>query len=666
MALQNKLFTSNTIPESGQVSKIRSNREYLLTESTEYDLNTYLNFGTFSSFNDVFKEYYTKDKNGHYNLDGNDARNKNIIGTPGVRSIFNRAGAVLVGTNTGKMPTYDDILNNPSEIRISNNVPLMDSPETRAKIKASSGCSIKELVQASSMGVLGRAIYSYADFMYCKHLGKVPNNHLITLRRFPIPVGDFISTVGSGSSRVKEGRNNGPQQIGCMVNWLGVSGNEMQNILKYNYKMPFREEKADFWEVNGSADSGSNRLLNGVAAVFDDKYREQYISGYGGSDLSPFNAFIGQFYGSKSGPFETGRYSTSDFNYMDSNKVYGPVDRVKSTYMRDSSGLSFEQSITLVFEYELRSYNGINGRQAMLDLISNILNVTYSTGDFWGGGYKGAGMHQNSLYSNMKIFKVKGGVSDFIDAFAQDLSSIGDATKNALGGKSIFELAKSILNQLGGMILGGMLNKLGRPAKLFANSLLSEQPVGFWHVMIGNPHHPIMSMGNMILTDTSIEHYGPLGLDDFPTNLKVTCTLTRGKPRDIREIEKMYMSGNDRIYHGMGPKVFDMYKASQEYQKNRSNKTFETYSYSDSNGGELITGQSNVNNGNSKSAKISELTGMNEGDLKGINNILRKYFGETDAYSIYVASAEQEYGSQKRKKQGSSETSLRQSKQTKY
>ena len=26
----------------------------------------------------------------------------------------------------------------------------------------------------------------------------------------------------------------------------------------------------------------------------------------------------------------------------------------------------------LVFEYELRAYNGINGRQAMLDLISNI------------------------------------------------------------------------------------------------------------------------------------------------------------------------------------------------------------------------------------------------------------------------------------------------------
>lgn len=656
MALQNKLFQSNAIPETGQYSKIRSNREYLLTENTEYDLNTYLNFGSFSSFNDVFEEHFEKDKNDHYK------RTDVKIGTPGVRSLFNRAGAVLVGSSDGQIPNREQLITNASEMRISNNVPLIDTPETRAKIKRNSGCSIKELVQASSMGVLGRAIYSYADFMYCKHLGKIPNNHLITLRRFPVPVGDFISTVGEGQTRLNAGGNNGPQQIGCMVTWMGTPGNEMANLLKYEYSMPYTEKEAGFESITGGgADSGGNSLLDGMAAIFDDKYRQQYMSGHGGQDLSVFNKYIGKFYKTNGNVdvFATGRYGADDFNFQDDNKVYGPVDRVKSTYMRSDKGLSFNQNITIVFEYELRSYNGINGRQAMLDLISNILNVTYSTGDFWGGGYRGAGMHQNSIYSNMKIFKAKGGVSDFIDAFAQDLSTIGDATKSALNGKSIWELSKSILNQLGGMILGGMLNKLGRPAKLYANSLLSEQPVGFWHVMIGNPHHPIMSMGNMILTNTTVEHYGPLGLDDFPTNLKVTCTLTRGKPRDIREIEKLYMHGNDRIYHGMGPKVFDMYKAAQEYQGGQSK--FKTYSYSGTNGGELTTGQSNVNG-----RDLTEVTGMSEGDLKNINNILRKYFGETDSYSIYVAAAEQEYGSQKRKKTGDDETGLKQSKPTQY
>lgn len=642
MALQDKLFTNNTIPENNYVSKVRTNREYLLSKQTAYDLNTYINFGAFASFNDVFKESYTKEGR-HWK------RDNASIGTPGVRSIFNRAGAVLVGSSSGDIPDQKTLINTPSEIRIANNVPLIDTPETRKKIKQSSGCSIKELVQASSMGVLGRAIYSYADFMYCKHLGKVPNNYLITLRRFPVPVGDFITTAGDGVSRLNEGKNRGPQQIGCMVNWIGVSGNEMQSILKYDVNMPFRSVDAKWNDIDGGMADSNGGYLNSIAAVFDDKYREQFMSGHGGKDIE---FFIGKFYGS-SGVYDVSR----DFERQDENKIYGPIDRVKSTYMRDDTGLKFEQNFTLVFEYELRSYNGINGRQAMLDLISNILNVTYSTGDFWGGGYKGVGMHQNSIYSNMQIFKAKGGVSDFIDKFSQDLSNIGDAVSSKLNGQSILSLGASMLSQLGGMILGGMLNKLGRPAKTYANSLLSEQPVGFWHVMIGNPHHPIMSMGNMILKNTTIEHYGPLGLDDFPTNLKVTCTLERGKPRDIREIEKLYMAGNDRIYHGMGPKVFDMYKSAQEYQ-GKSN--FETYSYS-TQGSETPTGKAKVNG-----RDLTEVTGMSESDLKNIGGILKKYFGETDAYSIYVASAEQEYGSQKRKKEGDNETGFKESKQTQY
>ena len=644
MALQNKLFTNNTIPENNQVSKIRYNREYLLSQNTAYDLNTYINFGSFTSFNDVFADEFEQ-KGKHW------VRKAGKLGTPGVRSIFNRAGAVLLGSSDGKLLNGEEIINNPSENRIYSNTPLMDSPETRKKIRQNSGCSIKELVQASSTGVLGRATYSYSDFMYCKHLGKVPNNYLITLRRFPVPAGDAITGYGVGKSRVTEGANNTAQSIGCLVNWIGVSGNDMANILKYDVSMPYEEKTANWNDVQGADADSQTGYLNSIAAVFDDTYRQQFMSGHGGANIT---GYFGKFFGiNTNGPYSI----QNDFEFKDDNKVYGPIDRVKSTYMRSEAGLRFDQNITLVFEYELRSYNGINGRQAMLDLLSNILNVTYSTGDFWGGGYKGAGMHQNSIFSNMKIFKAKGGVSDFIDAFAQDLSTIGGAVNQSIGGKSFLELGKQILNQLGGMILGGLLNKLGRPAKLYANSLLSEQPVGLWHVMIGNPNHPILSMGNMVLTNTSIEHYGPLGLDDFPTNLKVTCTLTRGKPRDIREIEKMYMGGNERIYHGMGPKIFDMYKASQEYQ---GNSKFETYNYS-STGGELSTGKSNVSGRN-----LSEITGMSEGDLKNINGILKKYFGETDAYSIYVAAAEQEYGSQKRKKTGENETGFKQSQQTKY
>ena len=76
-------------------------------------------------------------------------------------------------------------------------------------------------------------------------------------------------------------------------------------------------------------------------------------------------------------------------------------------------------------------------------------------------------------------------------------------------------------------------------------------------------------MGNMILLKTEIKHSGPLGLDDFPTNLTVTCDFDRGKPRDQYGVEAIYMNGNDRIYHGMSDKIFDAYKAAEIYKKGK-------------------------------------------------------------------------------------------------
>lgn len=632
MATQNKLFATGVIPDNSQVSKMRRDREYLLSSEVAYELNTYLNFGIFKTFNDVYSHKYDTET-------GKQIQDNEGPGTPGVRSIFNKSGAVLVGTSTGSV-TKDDVISNASEFRIANNVPLMDSPSNRHKIKENSGCTIRELVQASSEGILGRGIYAYSDFMYCKHLGKISNNYLITLRRFPAPVGDFVSSMGVGKTRINEGKNLFSQQIGCLVTWMGTPGNEMSNLLKYSFNMPFKEMSAGWNSLDG-ADADSQRgVLNSIAAAFDPTYRKQFMTGHGGAQFQPAEKYFGKFF-KADGPYNVAQEN----NWVDQNKVYGPIDRVKKTYMRSEDGIDFEQNFTVVFDYELRSYNGINGRQAMLDLLSNILNVTYTTGDFWGGGYRGAGQHQNSIFSNLQIFKANSGVSGFIDAFAEDYSTITKSLRNSLGNMDFLSLIKTTLNQLGGMIMAGALNKLGRPSKIFANSLLSEQPVGFWHLTVGNPFHPILSVGNLVLKNTTIEHYGPLGLDDFPTGIKVTCELTRGKPRDIREIEKMYMHGNDKIYYSMGPKVIDMYEKSLEYRSSNKNKL---PTQSSVNGIEITTGKNSIITSNGE-ITIEELRSQNINDINSRNKLLKKYNGEEDTYSIQVAAEEQDYGSQPRK-----------------
>ena len=59
---QNKLFTSfDSIVGSQMVSKVKINREYLLSQQNAAEMNTYLSFSPFATFNDLFKPEYTAD-----------------------------------------------------------------------------------------------------------------------------------------------------------------------------------------------------------------------------------------------------------------------------------------------------------------------------------------------------------------------------------------------------------------------------------------------------------------------------------------------------------------------------------------------------------------------------------------------------------------------------
>lgn len=606
--LNTKIDRSNL--ESSGKSRIRANREYLLRKTVAADFNSYLSFSPFTAFADVI----TEDEKKKMALDPS---YEPKVGTPGIKSIFNKSGAVLLGAGT-------DNVFEMSDWRASNNVPLIDTPENRKKIRKNSGYTIKELVDASQAGTLGCAIYSYADFMYCKYLGQLPNNYLITLRRFPTPVDDYISSAGLGSTR-RSIKSTNPVPIGEMVTWLNTPGNDLNSILSYSVSMPY-DEKVAQWEQSQNADA-SNKPLNAAAALFDKTYRQQYQAGMSGGAINPY---VSEMFGKinpKLGQNIDPPYSDW-LTFKDQNKVYGPVDAVKKVYYRGEGGIDFNQSFTLTFEYELRSYNGINGRQAMLDLLSNILNVTYTTGTFWGGGYRGGGAHQNNIFANLNIFKANGGFTDFVDAFARDISSVKSSVKSSVQANGgVINMLKNFLNDLGGMLSGALLNQLGRPQKSAVNSLLSPAPTGLWHVMIGNPFHPIMSMGNMILKKTTITHTGPLGLDDFPTGLKVECELERGKPRDLREIEMLYMNGNDRIYSSMGPHVFDMYTHAHEYK-----------------------GTPGVNISRESKGEDGKITHTLSEEYSNLKPILKKYFGTDDTFSIYVQATEQEFGAWKKKK----------------
>lgn len=610
---------------------ITNGRPDAFDEFTARALNTYRWWGLFGLHQEPYRDP-VRDENNQIIENESDllpfSDSKQYMGK---RSLFNNSKAV------GANQMY----------QISGNAPLLDSQQMRARIRLRGDCSVKELVRASANGEMGRAIYSYSDFMYCKYLGRTSNNYLVTLRRFPYPCGDHINYMFPNRKSAKSSAEEIAQQhmpdIGRLVTWMGTPGNDMTNILKYSVNMPYKELSANIQDLNQGADDGG--ILGNIMNLGNPSYVAGAMAGkWGGASLATLNTGLSAI-GVPSqlasivtaAPPDSYRDAAS---HKDENRPYGPVDVIAKTHIRQGAGdgdggLQFNQDISLQFDYELRSYDNINTRAAFLDLLANILAVTYTTGKFWGGGFRQIGPAYSQSFTNLPIWKLgQNGkipsITSITDAFMTSISSIGKSFNNGQPINSLgdaINAVKNLASNVGSMLLGGALNALGRPQKQGLNSLLNPAPVGLWHLMIGNPKHPIMSMGNMILSETSIEHYGPLGLDDFPTGIRVEIKLKHGKPRDISAIEQMYHSGNYRIYHPMGRDVLNMYQAAAEWKSSSTTKEMN---------GSNIDAQVNQDAESSESASDDRKTG---------DRVFIAHFGMPYSDSIKWASMEAHRGS---------------------
>ena len=548
-----------------------SNADFIPDSNVVKEFDEYRYFGdtlAYTMFND------------QYILNGdtakiNDNPGKNEKDVPAKKSLFSAINTVLTDC----------------ELRRNMNMPLWDTPANREDIKSRTACTIKDLVEASEQGKMGRAVYQYADFMFCKDLGKMPNNYMITLRRFPEGCGDHINyTFGSstpnGTIKAEKSTQLHAPDIGRMITWMNTAGNDMENILTYNYSMPYEDMTAKFEEKSGTEGGG---MLKALFQSCDKTYQSQVLKGQVAGTSYGASGLLGNTKSNINSAFDWNVASErAEFlKHYDANRTYGPLDVIMKTKKR-VQGLEFSQKFSLNFDYELRSYDGVNGKAAFMDLLANILCVTYTTGKFWGGARINTGAHQSSVYSNLPIWKLENGESDpgkIVDAMIDSLSII---TSTFLGGLS--DVGNSIAkgwdkdgikgaingflgSGFGSMLLGGMLNKLGRPDKFAYASLLTDAPVGMWHLTIGNPRNPILSIGNLIITDCSIKHLGPLGIDDFPTQIRVSVSLEPAMPRDITRIEQMYMMGDSRIYTPMSVTGRSVYEHSKRYASNVNGET---------------------------------------------------------------------------------------------
>lgn len=367
--------------------------------------------------------------------------------------------------------------------------------------------------------------YNFSDFALAKYYGKIPNNYMITLRRFPTPVEDNIvspNIIGPNGEKITKGM----PDISRAVTWMDEStGNKLEDILKFDVGMAWKNVTSQVQEISSSGGQGglvgskigSSGLLSSIYGAAK------------GMDAS-------QTYAAKNG------YDATKGTYP--NHVFGPINIIKDVMIRDS-GLSFNQGFTLKFQYSLRQLQGVSPKIAFLDMMSNLLVLTYNNANFWGGSvrYTGGSRAFNKPFGDFN--KLKSG--DFGGFFGSIMKGGIEGLGNIIGDIKDKGFMGS---KLGNNLIGGGLMKLfGTPQGSEAvNAFLTGDATGQWHVTVGNPLLPIATIGNLVCEGADFKFGGEMSYEGFPTELTVEIKLKPGRPRDKSDIEQMFNGGKERMY----------------------------------------------------------------------------------------------------------------------
>lgn len=372
-------------------------------------------------------------------------------------------------------------------------------------------------------------MYNYADFALARYNGKIPNNYLLTLRRFPYPVQDDII---SPMDMDKDGKPREVDQpdIARAVTWMSeVTGNSLSAIMGWSHGYNWKDETASM-----ETKQSNNKNRRGAFGQFLD-------SSVIGTAAANASAGVDGYTAQKRANGGSG-YDYYATTYP--NHVFGPVNVIKNVSFREQ-GLTFTQDFKLKFEYELRSFGGANPKIMMLDQLANIMVLTSSQAPFWGGAvrYVGNGSAGKPL-GDINLIK-QGKYGSFLKSVA---SGLGDMFSNV--GKDISGLAQGKDSKFLNNILGGTLMKLFNSPQggQAAASLLTGDPTGQWHLTVGNPLNPMMMIGNLTCRETNVTFEGGLGVQDFPERMVVEITLKPGRGRDKLDIESMFNMGRGRFY----------------------------------------------------------------------------------------------------------------------
>jgi hypothetical protein len=433
------------------------------------------------------------------------------------------------------------------------------------------------------------APYYWRDFIYCKYYGHIPNNYMLTLRRFPSPMRDNLSLPSNVKNSDIYKVQGAGRPVAQAVTWFGGNtGNSLSDILQISTGLRWNEN------LTQSDAISQDGFASGI-------FKNQLGDLLGGSFASDAGAATGMM--GKIGAVINAAAAASDSGYQESvaarrNKALrdkaispgGPlsdfiwvsVDTVDQAVVRARGLDGVFNDFTLNFHYELTSVGEVNSKAAMVDILGNLLSLTTNYGNFltpeirydnsfpavnFPGGDEGLSQFYTDPVQFIKTLirfavdpnqttngdPVAEGVAGTINSVAKS-RDLWSSLVTQMQNKTLKDFAADLGNssQLNNLILYALTEKFTREL-VFPAAVLTGLPTGEWHLIVGNPCNPIAMIGNLICKSIDITFGEILGPDDFPTELTAKVVLKHARARERGEIESMFNRGGGRLYQSVSP-----------------------------------------------------------------------------------------------------------------
>ena len=429
------------------------------------------------------------------------------------------------------------------------------------------------------------APYYWKDFLYSKHYGKIPNNYMVTLRRFPSPMNDNLSLprqITESPDLFAQGVGRPVSQIVTFVG--GNTGNSFSKLLAFSTGLEFIAKEQDTSVDQTAYDTGLLKSLLQFEGV--EKLIKTKIPDYDPNN-TPVQSLIDAILGASTDEAFK-QTAAAKMNYDMVNKLVGAkneggplssfniftsLDVITKTNIRNT-GLKFDwDGIILNCAWELTSVGQVNTKAAMLDILGNILSMGTNYGNFispairynsefpaiaFPGGDAGLEQfHRNpakffgDFKNNFETQTTGTAGGDLANAFSTGLSQLLTKLKEKNLSPSSSNVKKSLLERAAYQTVNYGKGSSWAAQVQVPQSILTGAPIGEWHMVIGNPLNPIAMIGNLICTKVDISFSDTLGPDDFPTEIKASFTMEHGRPRERGEIESIFNRGDGRLYQSV-------------------------------------------------------------------------------------------------------------------